>query len=51
MPDYVASKSGHTRGSVVDLTIIRLNKQIHDIELVDYTFRDGRKIKIRDDGT
>lgn len=47
----MGKKSGHTRGSTVDLTIIRLDKSIHDVKLVDYKLRDGRIIKYRDDGT
>lgn len=35
----------------MDLTIIRLGKQIHDVKLVDYQLKDGRTIKYRDDGT
>ena len=30
---YEASKSGHTRGSTIDLTIIPLNKQIQPIQV------------------
>lgn len=31
IPDYLAPKSGHSRGSTVDLTLISLNKQIHEL--------------------
>jgi len=47
----VAEKSGHSRGSTVDLTIIRLNKEVTPVKLIDYKLRDNRVIKYRDDGT
>lgn len=47
----MAEKSGHSRGSTVDLTIIRLGKEVTPIKLVDYTLKDGRVITYRDDGT
>ena len=28
---YIAAKSGHTRGSTLDLSIIELGKQVHDV--------------------
>ena len=33
VPDYVAPKSGHSRGSTVDLTIIPLGQSVHDVVL------------------
>lgn len=44
-------KSGHSRGSTVDLTIIKSNKKVTEVKLIDYKLRDGRVIKVRDDGT
>lgn len=51
MPDYLARRSGHTRGSRVDLTLIRLGQTPQPVKLVDYMLKDGRVIKYRDDGT
>lgn len=51
MPDYLARRSGHTRGSRVDLTLIRIGTEPHPVQLIDYQLRDGRVIKYRDDGT
>lgn len=48
----MAKKSGHTRGSTVDLTIIKRGKDLYPIPLYQkYTLKDGRTILIRDDGT
>jgi D-alanyl-D-alanine dipeptidase len=51
---YVAAKSSHTRGSTVDLTIIKKEnefKLLKDSELIEKTLNDGRKILYIDDGT
>lgn len=48
---YVAEKSGHSRGSTVDLTIIELGKKIHDVVVFPYELTDGTEISYRDDGT
>lgn len=48
---YVATKSGHSRGSTVDLTIIPLGKSVHEIKLFEYTLTDDSVILYRDDGT
>lgn len=50
-PEYIASKSGHTRGSTVDLSIMQLNKKIHEIRLFNVTLTNGQSIIYRDDGT
>lgn len=47
----MATKSGHSRGSTVDISIIRLGQQITDIRLVEYKLGDGRVIQVRDDGS
>lgn len=48
---YIAKKSGHTRGSTVDLTIIELGKSLHPIEEKDITLANGERIKFLDDGS
>jgi D-alanyl-D-alanine dipeptidase len=48
---YIAKKSGHTRGSTVDLTIIELGRSLHPIEEKDITLTSGEKVKFLDDGT
>ena len=49
--DYIAVRSGHSRGSTVDLTIIKLNDALHSIEEKDRKLYDGYTIKYLDDGT
>jgi D-alanyl-D-alanine dipeptidase len=48
---YVAKRSGHSRGSTVDLSLIRNGESLHEIEQRDCTLLDGYTIKILDDGT
>ncbi len=48
---YVAEKSGHSRGSTIDLTIIELGSKIHDVVVEPYKLTDGTVIYYRDDGT
>ena len=48
---YVAKKSGHSRGSTVDLTLIKNDAQLHPIEKKERTLLDGFKIFLLDDGT
>jgi D-alanyl-D-alanine dipeptidase len=48
---YVAKKSGHSRGSTVDLSIIKLGEKPHDIEISEKMLLDGSKIQFLDDGT
>lgn len=48
---YVAKKSGHTRGSTVDLTIIKKGKKVHDVVEQKRTLLDGFTIIYLDDGT
>lgn len=49
--DYIAKKSGHSRGSTVDLTIIELGKDLHEIEIKEKSLTKGRAINFLDDGT
>ena len=48
---YVATRSGHSRGSTVDLTIIKKDELLHDIVEKDRCLCDGFVIKFLDDGT
>lgn len=48
---YVAEKSGHSRGSTVDLTIIKLGENVRPIEEKTRMLLDGFTIPILDDGT
>jgi zinc D-Ala-D-Ala dipeptidase len=48
---YVAARSGHSRGSTVDLTIIKDGHALHDIQEQDRVLLDGHRIKFLDDGT
>lgn len=48
---YIARKSGHTRGSTFDLTIIENNKQLHEVVASKRSLSDGRSITFLDDGT
>ena len=48
---YIAKRSGHTRGSTVDLTIIKDGEALHEIEEKDRVLLGGYTIKFLDDGT
>lgn len=48
---YVARRSGHSRGSTVDLTIIKTNKTLQPIQEKKRILADGHEIIILDDGT
>ena len=51
-PDgYIAAKSGHTRGSTVDLTIMPLSHSLHAVQVHHTTLTDGEVIPLLDDGT
>ena len=47
---YVSKKSGHTRGSTVDLTIAKIGSKIEDRKWVSRKLEDGREILFLDDG-
>lgn len=49
--DYIAKRSGHTRGSTVDLTIINIDEQLHDVVVSERVLKDGTVIRYLDDGT
>jgi zinc D-Ala-D-Ala dipeptidase len=48
---YVSKRSGHSRGSTIDLTLIKDGQKLHEIKEKDRTLLDGYTIKILDDGT
>lgn len=48
---YVAKRSGHSRGSTVDLTLIKNGDSLHPIQEKTRTLLDGFMISILDDGT
>ena len=48
---YVAKRSGHSRGSTIDLTLIKQDQQLHDIKEEKRTLLDGYTITFLDDGT
>jgi D-alanyl-D-alanine dipeptidase len=48
---YVASRSEHSRGSTVDVTLIKLGKSLQPIQEVDRRLLDGMVVKYLDDGT
>jgi len=48
---YLSPKSSHSRGSTVDLTLISLNKDLHEIQISSRILPNGQKIPFLDDGT
>ncbi len=48
---YVAKRSGHSRGSTVDVTLIKQGTLLHEIIVEDRTLLDGFTIKYLNDGT
>lgn len=48
---YVAERSGHSRGSTVDLTLIKKSASLHPIIEKKRTLLDGFTITLLDDGT
>jgi D-alanyl-D-alanine dipeptidase len=48
---YVARKSGHSRSSTVDLTIIKSDKSLKPINPINRLLTDGRSILFLDDNT
>lgn len=45
------TRSGHSRGSTFDLTIIAAGKNLHDIAVSTRTLKSGNQIPFLDDGT
>ncbi len=48
---YIAAKSGHTRGSTIDLTIIPTGEKIQPIKVGNRILSNGEVIPFLDDGT
>lgn len=48
---YVSKRSGHSRGSTIDLTIIEVDQKLHAIKEKKRKLLDGYTIKFLDDGT
>lgn len=48
---YVATKSSHTRGSTIDLTLIEIGKTPYKITKITRNLTDGRTVSFLDDGT
>lgn len=48
---YVAEKSSHSRGSTVDITIIKLGTVLKNISAGSRQLRDGSSVPFLDDGT
>ncbi|MBA4117594.1 MAG: peptidase M15 [Candidatus Puniceispirillum sp.] len=48
---YVAEKSGHSRGSTVDLTLIESGHNVKPVEVSQRVLLDGRRVPYLDDGT
>lgn len=48
---YVAKRSGHSRGSTIDLTLIKVEDQLHEIQEKERKLLDGFTITLLDDGT
>ncbi|MCC8397740.1 MAG: M15 family metallopeptidase [Rickettsia endosymbiont of Labidopullus appendiculatus] len=48
---YIDAQSPHSRGSTLDLTIIKSSNVLHDIKITKRKLTDGRSISFLDDGT
>lgn len=48
---YVAEKSGHSRGSTIDLSIIPIKMSLYEVDPQPRKLRDGFEILFLDDGT
>ena len=48
---YIAKRSGHSRGSTVDLTLIKDGEKLHEVIEKPRTLLDGYTITFLDDGT
>ena len=48
---YVAERSGHSRGSTFDLTLIRQDQQLKPIKAGKHTLQNGEVIPFLDDNT
>lgn len=48
---YVAKRSGHSRGSTVDLTLIKIDDKLYEVQPIKRTLLDGFEILFLADGT
>jgi D-alanyl-D-alanine dipeptidase len=48
---YVDRRSGHSRGSTVDLTLIKIGKQLHAVQEKQCKLTNGQQMAFLDDGT
>ena len=48
---YIAERSGHSAGSVVDITLIELDNQVHPVRKEQRTLTDGTVVYFLDDGS
>ncbi|RNA40626.1 D-alanyl-D-alanine dipeptidase [Brachionus plicatilis] len=48
---YIANRSGHSRGSTIDLSIIELGKSLQNVVRKNRKLSDGREIFFLDDNT
>lgn len=48
---YLAKKSVHSRGSTVDLTLIKKGNKLKSVKISERPLSDGRKVLYLDDGT
>lgn len=48
---YVARRSGHSRGSTVDVTIVKLGHELYEVQKQDRVLLDGYTITLLNDGT
>jgi D-alanyl-D-alanine dipeptidase len=49
--EYIVTRSGHSRGSTVDLTLIKCSDKLHKINIKERKMLDGTPYKFLDDGT
>lgn len=48
---YIAEKSGHSRGSTIDMSIIPIAQPLHDLQISKRKLKDEFEIPFLDDGT
>lgn len=48
---YISEKSGHTRGSTVDMSIIRLGNKLHPVKFSKRKLKNNDIVPFLDDGT
>ncbi|XP_037051530.1 D-alanyl-D-alanine dipeptidase-like [Bradysia coprophila] len=48
---YIASRSGHSRGSTIDLTLIRINNSLTSVHVLEKTLNGNYSVYYLEDGT